>query len=229
LTSNLKIIKEKLRIAALLAINAGFIDAYTFFHYDARFAGAQTGNLVQAGIAIAQGKWGLLGDFLLPIFFFMLGIIFRTVVSYFRIKHGRRATTYLLWVQMIFILIFVTLYIFFFDFKPTVAISALSFIMAIQMNNFSVTRGLSYGSIFSTANMRSFAQNIAQFFLTKDKEKLKNSSVYLILVVSFFVGSTVSTLSQRFIGEWTLYGSAILLSLVLVIFHFELENLKSEL
>ena len=224
--NDLKIIKEKLRIAALLAINAGFIDAYTFFHYGARFAGAQTGNLVQAGIAFAQGNWLLLGSFLVPIFFFMLGIMLRTVISHFRMKNNQADTVFLVCLQLLLLLFFVTVYIFIFRFSATLVIGILSFIMAIQMNNFTATRGLAYGSIFSTANMRSLAQNFTQFILTKEIKFLKNTRVFLIVITSFFIGSALSTFAQKFLGIRTLYGSAVILILVLVIFKNEQRNLK---
>ena len=42
--------KESLLVALLLAMNTGFVDAFTFFHFDGRFASLQTGNLIQTGI-----------------------------------------------------------------------------------------------------------------------------------------------------------------------------------
>ena len=35
--------KESLLVALLLAMNTGFVDAFTFFHFDGRFASLQTG------------------------------------------------------------------------------------------------------------------------------------------------------------------------------------------
>ncbi|HEY0221301.1 YoaK family protein [Lactovum miscens] len=227
--SDIKSIKEKLRIASLLAVNAGFIDAYTFFHFQGRFAGAQTGNLVQAGIALAQGNWQLTGNFLMPILFFMVGIAFKTVVTHIRVKHKLDSTTYLLWVQLIFIWLFVTFYSAFFQVNGTLEISILSFIMAIQMNNFTVTHGLGYGSIFSTANMRSFAQGLVQYGLTRDKADLKKAGVYFSLVFSFLTGAVMSTWLQYFFAGWTLYGSVIILVIVIYIFHSELVNMKKYL
>jgi uncharacterized membrane protein YoaK (UPF0700 family) len=228
LNPNTQIVKEKLRIATLLAVNAGFIDAYTFFHYENRFAGAQTGNLIQAGIALAQGKWTHFIGFLIPILFFMAGVMLRTFVSHIRRKYHRGDTTYLLWMQLFMILVFVTIYVIFQHLSATLCISIMSFIMAIQMNNFSVTRGLSYGSIFSTANMRSFAENMAQYFLTGKKEKIENAWVYFALIGSFFIGAALSTILQHFIAIWTLYLSALFLLIVLYIFSRELKNMEKE-
>ena len=46
-------VKEKLRIALIFALNAGFMDGFSFFHFNDRFIGAQSGNVIQAGINIA--------------------------------------------------------------------------------------------------------------------------------------------------------------------------------
>ncbi|EQC83465.1 hypothetical protein LLT7_07325 [Lactococcus cremoris subsp. cremoris TIFN7] len=62
--------KESLLVALLLAMNTGFVDAFTFFHFDGRFASLQTGNLIQTGINLAHGNFEKASQFIIPILFF---------------------------------------------------------------------------------------------------------------------------------------------------------------
>ena len=55
-------VKEKLRIALIFALNAGFMDGFSFFHFNDRFIGAQSGNVIQAGINIAKGDFARFWD-----------------------------------------------------------------------------------------------------------------------------------------------------------------------
>lgn len=47
-------VKEKLRIALIFALNAGFMDGFSFFHFNDRFIGAQSGNVIQAGLILLK-------------------------------------------------------------------------------------------------------------------------------------------------------------------------------
>lgn len=69
--------KESLLVALLLAMNTGFVDAFTFFHFDGRFASLQTGNLIQTGINLAHGNLEKAFQFIIPILFFALGALLR--------------------------------------------------------------------------------------------------------------------------------------------------------
>jgi uncharacterized membrane protein YoaK (UPF0700 family) len=46
-----------IRLAALLAIAGGFLDAFTYIAHGGVFANAQTGNVVLLGVFAARGDW----------------------------------------------------------------------------------------------------------------------------------------------------------------------------
>ncbi|MCL2858545.1 MAG: YoaK family protein [Streptococcaceae bacterium] len=211
-------LKEKLRIAMLLAINSGFIDGYTYFHFSERFAGMQTGNLIQAGINLANGKIQLALGFALPILFFIVGIGFKIAYSHF-LKMEEEVQHFIL-IQGLGVLAITLLHAFVITLTPPIYIGLLSFFMAIQADTFTNTHGLAYNSVFGTGNIRSFSTNLMQFFLTKDKEKLSHASIYFGLILSFFVGAVFSTLLLNVFGTWTLLGSCFILLIVYLIFVF---------
>ena len=81
--------KESLLVALLLAMNTGFVDAFTFFHFDGRFASLQTGNLIQTGINLAHGNLEKAFQFIIPILFFALGALFKTLFTKYKTQNNQ--------------------------------------------------------------------------------------------------------------------------------------------
>ena len=48
---------ESFRLATILALTGGFMDAYSYLMRGGVFANAETGNIVLMGISLAQGEW----------------------------------------------------------------------------------------------------------------------------------------------------------------------------
>lgn len=72
-------IHETFRIAALLAVVGGFLDAYTYILRGGVFANAQTGNMVLLGVYAAQGRYRQAGYCIIPILAFALGVFITEV------------------------------------------------------------------------------------------------------------------------------------------------------
>lgn len=62
---------DSLRVAMLLALAGGFLDAYTYVTRGGVFANAQTGNIVLFGINLFEGNFIAAKDYLVPIFAFL--------------------------------------------------------------------------------------------------------------------------------------------------------------
>lgn len=107
--------KESLLVALLLAMNTGFVDAFTFFHFDGRFASLQTGNLIQTGINLAHGNLEKAFQFIIPILFFALGALFKTLFTKYKTQNNQSEIESLLFIQMIGILL-ISLAFYFFTF-----------------------------------------------------------------------------------------------------------------
>ena len=58
---------QRMRIAYLLTMVGGFLDAYTYFERGGVFANAQTGNIVKLGIALSNGARDAYLAYLMPI------------------------------------------------------------------------------------------------------------------------------------------------------------------
>ena len=198
-------LREKLRVAILMALSAGFMDGFTFFHYDGRFAGAQTGNIIQAGISIAQGQFGKFWDFAIPVLFFVAGVMFKVFYSHHLIKRRRFDALYLLTVQLIGLTVFTILYAtILHGLANSWFVGILSFFMAIQFDTFNRAHGLAYTSVFTTGNLKAFSVNLAKWILTKNPENIHAVRVLGLIIPCFFVGAALATWIGKYWGAWSL-------------------------
>jgi len=56
-TTTSRVTGGSLRLAVLLTLAGGFLDAFTFVGHGGVFANAQTGNVVLLGVEAAAGRW----------------------------------------------------------------------------------------------------------------------------------------------------------------------------
>ena len=215
-------VHERLPIALLLAMNSGFADAYTFQHQDDRFASLQTGNIIQAGIAIAKGNISETLSFVLPILFFILGACFNGFLKH-NFKAGKLSTQqHSILVQILGI---TTVNLISNQISSTAVITLLSFFFAIQLDAFPKVRGLPFTSVMSTGNLRSIGANLATYFYKKDQQTRQNIILFSLIVLSFLFGALVSTLLSYFLHNSTLLGSSVILIVIfLLIFDFSKQN-----
>lgn len=216
-------IKEKMRVALILALNAGFMDGFSFFHFEGRFIGAQTGNLVQGGIKLAQGDFKGFWDFTIPIIFFLFGVLTRVLYSNYLVKRHKFDATYLLLLEWLGVTGFAIAYGMGLKLSVSLYVGIFSYFMAIQFDTFKKVHGMVYVSLFMTGNMRSLAASFSEFLITHDKQELKRFWVYFLLITFFFIGTIFSTLAINWLGSWTLLISTVLLGCVYLIMRLSLK------
>ncbi|MFC4651503.1 YoaK family protein [Lactococcus nasutitermitis] len=215
-------VQEKLRIAILLSLGAGYMDGFTFFHFDGRFAGAQTGNIIQAGISLAQGNFAAFWDFFVPILFFIAGVMFKVYYAHRLTKKKQPSALYLMLFQLIGLTIFVLLYETVLSWVPNAYfVGILSFFMAIQFDTFNKTHGHGYTSVFTTGNLKILSVNLAQYLITREKKYWEYAKIMLFIVPCFFVGAFLATIAVKLFGNWALMLNSLDLLIVYIILRFE--------
>lgn len=214
-------VREKLRVALLMALSAGFIDGFTFFHYDGRFAGAQTGNVIQAGIYLAQGDWVKFWDFAIPIFFFIAGVMFKVFYSTYLAKRRKFDALYMLSIQLVGMTVFSVMYAAFLKLPNSIFVGIISFFMAIQFDTFNRAHGMGYTSVFTTGNIKIFSVNLAKWIMTREKQHLHAVRILGAIIPTFFVGAYLATVLGNFFGAWTLLGACFMYFLVFLIYRTE--------
>jgi uncharacterized membrane protein YoaK (UPF0700 family) len=202
---------DKLRIGLLLAMNAGFVDAYTFFFNHERFASLQTGNVIQTGIYLARGQFGVAWTFLLPILFFALG----AGVNYLLKTFVHSSLTWQHHSTIVQLVGIALVTIFARPLPDAWFVALLAFFMAIQADTFTKLRGMPFASVMSTGNVKTLGSNLMQYAHTHDKKALKNSGIFFGIVFFFGFGAWLSTVLTDAFSHWALLGSSVILMIVL--------------
>lgn len=187
---------ETFRIAALLAIVGGFLDAYTYVARGGVFANAQTGNIVLLGIAFAQGEFLHALVYLTPICAFIAGVF---VDEWIR-KHFQPKGRFH-WRQIILIIEAIILFtVAFLPFKTGDMVSnvLISFVCSLQVQSFRTVRGVPYASTMCTGNLRSGTELLFHFTQTKNREDGKKVLWYFGIIAFFIVGAIFGVFATRF-------------------------------
>jgi len=213
---------ERLKIALLLATNSGFVDAYTFHYHAERFASLQTGNIIQAGIALARKDFNGSLSFFMPILFFLLGAAFNGMIRHRITAKKLTSKQHSLLVEIIGISIIIAINA---HISSTVFITLISFFLAIQLDAFPRVRGLPFTSVMSTGNLRNVGANLMQYYYTKNPTALKNVRLFSSIILAFLIGAFLSAFLASYLGQKTLIGSVIiLLSIFFLLFDHSKEN-----
>jgi uncharacterized membrane protein YoaK (UPF0700 family) len=205
-------IYEEIHVGMLLTMVSGYLDSFTYFHFDEHFASLQSGNLIMMGTDLANGKFLEASNYLIPIFLFMLGAAFSTWVKEVAARnnyHRHILSTRIEFIGMVAagILSF---------FLPSIwTAGVFAFFAAIQADTFSKLRGLPYTTIMSTGNLKSTGAFLFSAIYKKDKEIWKKACNVLRVVLTFFAGALLSGLLSRVIGHLAVFGAPLILLVLL--------------
>lgn len=215
---------QRLEVGMLLAAVGGFLDAYTFLCRGGVFATAQTGNIVQMGMGIAQKNLDLTLLSLLSILAFMAG----TLVAEFLMSHNR--VFHIKWYYLVLLLeLAITFGI---GFVPTTvphtAVNiTVSFVSALQVSSFRTLIDTPYATTMSTGNLRSAMSYWYQGISKKDHTLLEKSYRYFKIIISFCVGAALGAILTERVGSRSVWLCCIFLLAVLFLF-FHARRLKKK-
>jgi len=188
---NRKNVTESLPVGILLAIVGGYLVAYTYIARGGVFANAQTGNLVNLSVNLANGNFIKVIYYLIPIISFIVGIFATNIIQdIFKQKKV------LHWKQIIvgfqIVLLFIVGFIKDGD-KNMIANAIISFVCAMQFEAFRLLNGNSITTVICTGNMRSGTSQLYQYIRTKEKRALYIGLQYYAILFSFSIGVMVGT------------------------------------
>lgn len=206
---------ELTEISVCLAIVGGFLDAYTFLFHGGVFANAQTGNMVLMGISIAQGNFARAGYYIIPILAFFCGIMVTELIkrrySDENFDHWQHITLGLELVLLV-IIAFLPKQV-----PDVISNVTVSFVCSLQVNSFGKVQGLPYASTMCTGNLRSAAVHLGRYLYDGQKDSIKSSARYFIVIFAFCCGAALgSVITNIFGGKSVLLCSFILLVLLCV-------------
>ena len=203
-----KQMSESLRLAILLTLSGGFMDAYSYICRDGVFANAQTGNILLTGVELSTGDWMQALCHFCPVLAFTLGIAAADLVR-FRLQgrlklHWRQITVLaealiLLWVA----------------FMPQslnlAANSLTSFACGLQVESFRKVRGQNIATTMCTGNLRTATEQIFYYLHSHDAETGRRILGYYEMVLFFILGAAAgAVLTAQFAEKSILFCSAML-------------------
>ena len=182
--------EESLRVAVLLSIAGGFLDAFTWIAPHGVMANAQTANVVLLAVYVALGEWDQAFRHIPPIAAFALGVF---VICHLRVGADDRGRYWLaittLMIEATVLFIVMVLHVRLPDVAGTVGIS---FAAAMQTASFNRVEGRPYSSVMVTGNLRSSVETFFTGWLEKrDPASLRQTRLLVIVCATFALGAAL--------------------------------------
>lgn len=208
-------IYEWLEVGLCLCFIGGFLDAYTYVSRGGVFANAQTGNIILLILGLAAGEGGAALRYLVPIMFFIVGVILSELL-----KGVRKNEAGSFWGRCcvigaeIALLLLVGLLPA--HFSDMIVNALVSLVAAIQFNSFRKMEGLPFATAFCTGNLRSMTEYLHKFIFKKEQKAIGVSFKYFLFIASFAAGVLCGYYMTAFLSGPAVFVSAgILAALVL--------------
>lgn len=217
-------ISESRRLAVILAISGGLMDAYTYIFRGGVFANAQTGNILLFGVKLSEGNWGEALRYFFPVLAFALGIILAEIARHFctegSIFHWRQLS-----VLLECIILFAV------GFIPTTynlpANALVSFACGIQVESFRKVKGNASATTMCIGNLRSGTQAIFDFAFSKKKKFLHKGLTYYGIILSFIIGAIIGNVLIKYSSQRAIWCSSILLFIGFLLMFIQSEENSS--
>lgn len=196
---------ESMILAVLLTLAGGFQDAYSYNCRGHVFANAQTGNIVLLGQNLAQGNLQTALHYAFPLAAFLAGVY---VTEWVRHLYSEYQKVH--WRQIVLAVEFLMLLLAGFLPQSMNVLSnvCMSFACAMQVNSFRKFRGFPSATTMCIGNMRSAMESLGQYHIIKDKELLKKSSHYGIIILVFAVGAALGAVFCMSMGDRAIWIAA---------------------
>lgn len=207
---------QRMRIAYLLTIVGGYLDAYTYFMRGGVFANAQTGNIVKLGIALADDVKNPYASYLLPIASFVLGLVLSLVIKRHLDRAGVRLARRTVLALEVIGLVVVSL-IPLDDVWNTPANCIVSMLAALQYETFTTFRGDAIVTTMSTGNLRKMVDALFEGTVEHDRASLMRAGRFLSIIAAFAFGAFLGTKACSYLVGWAPLPAAALLTVAIVI------------
>ena len=208
-------------VLVFITLSGGLQDSYAYFFRDAVFANAQTGNVVFLSVYLIEGDFQNALRYIIPIFFFILGVIISRVAE----LKGMKRNTFL-WRQIV--LFFEALVLFLVGFIPQThniyANALVSFVAAMQLEAFRSIKGHHFASTMCIGNMVKGASALTTGVIEKNKKALLDGLFYFGIIALFGLGASIGYVLLRSIGEYAIWVSSVFLLLSIFFLHHGFEE-----
>ncbi|MCD8294813.1 MAG: DUF1275 domain-containing protein [Clostridia bacterium] len=216
--SHEKLMCERLIIYVLLMITAGMMGAYTYNCRGGVFCNAQTANVVLMAIRLGNGEWANGFYYLIPMLAYILGgFVSEILPTPVKKAHFLRWDTYLILFEII--VLFVIGWIPLAEstsWTTRIVQIMINFIASMQYNTFRKADGVPMATTFCTNHCRMIGVGLADAIRNRDKKRLKEVGVHVLMIVGFLLAGIVMTLFD-FMEEKAIWVACIPLLIAFVV------------
>jgi uncharacterized membrane protein YoaK (UPF0700 family) len=212
LKMEIEVAKERLRVAALLTMSGGFLDAFTFIGHGKIFANSMTGNIVLMAVSAAAGNWDQAIRHVFPLLGFTCALL---AAHLLRVKASRYPVLPSI-ASLVFEIIFLVAAALI-RWPELWLISGISFVATLQTVFFAQSRKLTYSSVMTTSNLRGAIQRCFESTMPRrNAEGLHDAGVLGAISFSFIVGALIGGFVTPHLHDTALYVPASFLFAALV-------------
>lgn len=201
---------ERPVVGALLAAIAGALNAWSLAEAGT-FATVQSGNVVVAGFALAEGDFARVSTAALSILFFGLGAFVNSVAVTILLRRGRAYSGPVLFVLAALIAVIAVLAVA--DVAPSsVLVLGVSFVAGSQGNAFHRDHGMLYGNVAVTFVVQSFFSLLGRVALPASRAgrsaDLRSVLIFGSVLLAFAAGAFLGFLAQNLVADGALWLAA---------------------
>jgi uncharacterized membrane protein YoaK (UPF0700 family) len=202
--------------AVLLAGTGGLLDAIVYLDHGNVFANAMTGNVIFLAIALIQHQWAQSLRHIVPITFFLLGVMGARLIHNAPI---RRSALLVLLLETVGLFVVGMLPA---GFPQLAFTGTVAFVSAFQVATFRRVGRFTYNSTFVTGNLRMVAEGLFDRYFAPNWELRSKGTAQAwklgLICTSFFVGALAGAfVAPRFPVHAVLFAEPpLIVTLVLV-------------
>lgn len=206
---------ESLTLGVLLALAAGSVEAYSLTTFRT-FAGAQTANLVQLSVGLADLDWAQVGRFAVPITTFVVAAL---AAQLLHIPSVVRVVRYPYRVALTLELAILLLLGALPQRIPLVLGTVLlTSAVAVQATTFRRLRDVGYSTTFTTANLMTLITSVHTTVRERNHEHGRRARTIAAIVVSYASGAVVGAIVTRWLGHHGAWFPAAVVACSLAVF-----------
>jgi uncharacterized membrane protein YoaK (UPF0700 family) len=175
------------RLAVLLAVAGGFLDAFTYVAHGGVFANAQTGNVVLLGVFAAQGEWAAALRHIPPLLAFAAGVFTAETLRHPRVDPAvRRPLRVALAAEVVVLVVIGALPR---DFDHTVIVLLVAYVAALQNSTFGTLRSWAVNTTMTTGNLRTATRAFYRAVFLREQGAAAQAGAFGAVCLAFLVGA----------------------------------------
>ena len=179
-------VQESLLFMVILTAVGGYMNAYSFLTHGA-FTSLHTGNMVNLGMNLFQGRWSAISGVLFPIIGNITGAFLAELLK--RTQSGCTKRTWQRSTIAIELVVLGVIALLPQAIPDALANWFLSVTAGFQLSNFRSCEGTAHNTTICTGNLRTIGQFLCAAVLTRKSQDVVKLLRYVLVVVAFPVGA----------------------------------------